>query len=46
MLLHTTNQYAWAKELVNDLAQFRIEKDVPAFRRTQIVGFAKEAEMN
>lgn len=45
-LLHTVNQYTWARKLVNDLAQFRIVRDVPAFRRTQIVGFAKEAEMN
>ena len=45
-LLHTTNQYTWAKQLVNELAHFKIEKDAPAFRRTQIVGFAKEAEMN
>ena len=47
MLLHTTNQYAWARELVNNLAQFRIEKDAaPVFRHTPVVGFAKEAEMN
>lgn len=45
-LLHTVDQYNWARKLVNDLAQFRIERDVPAFGRTQIVGFAKEAEMN
>jgi len=45
-LLHTTNQYNWARKLVNDLAQFKIVKDEPVFRHTQIVGFAKEAEMN
>jgi hypothetical protein len=45
-LLHTINQYSWARQLVNDLAQFKMERHVPAFRRTQIVGFAKEAEMN
>lgn len=45
-LLHTTNQYSWARQLVNDLAQFKIERDAHALRRTQIVGFAKEAEMN
>ena len=46
-LLHTTNQYTWARELVNDLAQFRIEKDVgPIFRHKPVIGFAKEAEMN
>lgn len=46
-LLHTTDQYTWARQLVNDLAQFRIERNaVPAFRRTHVVGFAKEAEMN
>lgn len=46
-LLHTANQYNWARKLVNDLAQFRIERDItPAFRHTPVVGFAKEAEMN
>lgn len=46
-LLHTTNQYSWAEKLVNDLAQFKIERNVaPAFTRTHIIGFAKEAEMN
>ena len=46
-LLHTINQYTWARQLVNDLAQFRIEREVmPAFRHTHVVGFAKEAEMN
>jgi len=45
-LLHTTNQYDWARQLVSDLSQFRIERDATAFRHTQIVGFAKEATMN
>ena len=48
-LLHTTNQYTWASQLVNNLAQFRIERNVvptTAFRHTHVVGFAKEAEMN
>jgi hypothetical protein len=46
-LLHTINQYTWAREFVNDLAQFRIERnDAHVIRPTQIVGFAKEAEMN
>lgn len=46
-LLHTTKQYDWARKLVSDLAQFKIERNTaPAFTRTHIIGFAKEAEMN
>jgi len=45
-LLHTPNQYSWARQLVNDSAQFKIERNVPVITRTQVVGFAKEAEMN
>ena len=46
-VLHTTNQYAWATQLVKDIAQFKIERDVaPVFKRTHIVGFAKQAAMN
>ena len=46
-LLHTTNQYTWARRLVNELAQFKIERNAaPVFRHTPVVGFAKEAEMN
>lgn len=45
-VLHTINQYSWARKLVSDLAQFRIQKDETVFKRTQIVGFAKEIEMN
>ena len=46
-LLHTTDQYTWARQLVNELAQFKIERNAaPGFRHTPVVGFAKEAEMN
>jgi hypothetical protein len=32
-VLHTTDQYTWARQLVNELAQFKIERDAaPAFR--------------
>jgi hypothetical protein len=46
-LLHNANQYSWARTLVTELAQFRIEKDVAtAYRHTHVVGFAKETAMN
>lgn len=46
-LLHTPNQYNWARALANDIAQFRVVMDnVTSFRHTHVVGFAKEAEMN
>jgi hypothetical protein len=46
-VLHAANQYTWARQLITDLAQFRIEGNVaPAFRHTHVVGFAKDAEMN
>jgi hypothetical protein len=46
-LLHTSHQYNWARTLVNELAQFAIEKNVmPTYRRIHVVGFAKETEMN
>jgi hypothetical protein len=46
-VLHAASDYNWARQLVNDLAQFRMEKNItPAFRHTHVVGFAKEAEMN
>ena len=46
-LLHTPDQYKWARTLVNDLAQFRVVEDnIASFKHTHVVGFAKEAEMN
>lgn len=46
-LLHTPNQYSWARTLVIDLAQFRVVQDnIASFKHTHVVGFAKEAEMN
>ena len=46
-VLHTPDQYAWAGQLVTDLAQFRVERDLAsAFRHTPVVGFAKETAMN
>lgn len=46
-VLHTTNQYTWARQLVNDLAQFKIERNTaPVFTHTAVVGFAKAEEMN
>lgn len=46
-LLHTENQYAWAKQLVHDLAQFKIERNTaPAYRHIHVAGFAKSADMN
>jgi hypothetical protein len=45
-LLHTGNQYAWAKSLANELSQFRVENAVPYFKHTHVVGFAKEAAVN
>lgn len=46
-LLHTPNQYNWAKTLANDLAQFRIVPDnATSFKHTHVVGFAREVQMN
>ena len=46
-VLYAANDYAFASKLVNDLAQFRIDKSMtPAFRHTHVVGFARNAEMN
>ena len=45
-LLHTGEQYAWARSLANELSQFRVETAVPFFKHTHVVGFAKEAEAN
>ena len=46
-LLHTANQYNWARTVVTELAQFRIEKNAAAaYRHTHVVGFAKETTMN
>jgi len=46
-LLHTANQYNWARTLATELAQFRVAKNVAAaYTHTHVVGFAKETEMN
>ena len=46
-VLHTDNQYAWVRQLVNDLAQFRMENNTtPVYRHIHVVGFAKETAMN
>jgi hypothetical protein len=46
-VLHTPGQYHWAKTLANDLAQFRVVKEIAgAFKHTHVVGFAKETAMN
>lgn len=45
-VLHTSDQYAWARQLMNDLAKFRMEAITPAFKHTPVVGFAKATEMN
>ena len=46
-VLHTHNQYAWAGQLVTDLAQFRTEKTFASgYMHTHVVGFARETEMN
>jgi len=39
-VLHTTNQYAWANQLIKDLAAFRIVNKEPA------IGFARQSNMN
>ena len=46
-LLHTPGQYNWARDLVNDLSQFKVVMhNAASFKHTHVVGFAKEAEMN
>jgi hypothetical protein len=46
-VLHTANDYEWARQLVKDLAQFGMEKNIaPVFRHTHVIGFAKEPGMN
>ena len=46
-VLHKGEQYAWARHLVNDLAQFRMENYTPpVYRHIHVVGFAKETAMN
>ena len=46
-VLHNDNQYAWVRQLVNDLAQFRIENYTPTvYRHIHVVGFAKDTAMN
>ena len=46
-VLHTPGDYEFARQLFNNLSQFRTENDIrTAFRHTHVVGFAKEAEMN
>jgi len=46
-VLYTADDYVFAKQLISDLAQFRMERNItPAFRHTAVVGFAREAEMN
>ena len=46
-LLHTANQYNWARTLATELAQFRVAKNVAAaYTHTHVVGFAKETAMN
>lgn len=42
-ILHTTNDYAWANELMKALGAFKVQP--PAYQ-TQIVGFARQPEMN
>jgi hypothetical protein len=45
-LLHTGDQYIWARNLANELSQFRVEAPVPFFKHTHVVGFAKDAAAN
>ena len=46
-LLYSANDYSFPRQLANELAQFRTEQSTtPAFRHTNVVGFAKQAEMN
>ena len=42
-ILYTPRQYAWARELTNNLVPFRI---VVKTETTRIVGFARQADMN
>ena len=42
-ILHTPKDYAWADEMMKALAVFRME--APAYQ-TQVVGFARQSEMN
>lgn len=42
-ILHTPKDYVWAKELMKTLAAFKAE--TPAYQ-TQVVGFARQSEMN
>ena len=45
MVLHTTDQYAWSRTLLQELAQFRVAAPEPA-PVTRVIGFARNAERN
>jgi len=46
-VLHDINQHAWVKQLMNDLAQFRMTNAVdPVYRHIHVAGFAKTTDMN